>query len=120
MSHLKNWVSFIKKVSKEEGLSYKDAMVRAKERQDKGEEWMKSSRSKKGGKKGDDLSGAMPSNSEPTEQAKPASSPDQPIQWPKVSAPIASASDAKSGGKMIKRKMTKASRKSKRGTQRKR
>jgi hypothetical protein len=37
---LQNWVSFIKKVQEEEGLSYKDAMQRAKVRKDSGEKWM--------------------------------------------------------------------------------
>ena len=37
---LQNWVSFIKKVQAEEGLSYKDAMQRAKVRKDSGEKWM--------------------------------------------------------------------------------
>lgn len=37
---LKAWVNFIKKVQREEKLSYKDAMKRAKERKDKGEKWM--------------------------------------------------------------------------------
>ena len=34
------WVSFVKKVQKEEKLSYKDAIHRAKVRKDKGEKWM--------------------------------------------------------------------------------
>jgi len=38
---LKAWVTFVKKVAKEEKLSYKDAMMRAKVRKDKGEKWMK-------------------------------------------------------------------------------
>lgn len=37
---LKDWVSFVKKVQKEEKLSYKDAIIRAKVRKDKGEKWM--------------------------------------------------------------------------------
>jgi hypothetical protein len=37
---LKAWVAFIKKVQREEKLSYKDAMKRAKQRKDKGEKWM--------------------------------------------------------------------------------
>jgi hypothetical protein len=36
---LKDWVAFIKKVQKEEGLSYRDAMQRAKTRKNKGEKW---------------------------------------------------------------------------------
>jgi hypothetical protein len=35
------WVAFVKKVQKEENLSYRDAMMRAKVRKDKGEKWMK-------------------------------------------------------------------------------
>ena len=38
---LKSWVAFVKKVQKEEKLSYKDAIHRAKQRKDKGEKWMK-------------------------------------------------------------------------------
>lgn len=38
---LKQWVAFVKKVAKEEGLEYKDAMKRAKARSDKGEKWQK-------------------------------------------------------------------------------
>jgi hypothetical protein len=37
---LKAWVAFVKKVQKEEKLSYKDAIHRAKVRKDKGEKWM--------------------------------------------------------------------------------
>ena len=38
---LKAWVTFVKKVQKEEKLNYKDAIHRAKVRKDKGEKWMK-------------------------------------------------------------------------------
>ena len=38
---LRAWVTFVKKVQKEEKLSYRDAMMRAKVRKDKGEKWMK-------------------------------------------------------------------------------
>ena len=37
---LKAWVAFVKKVQREEKLSYKDAIHRAKVRKDKGEKWM--------------------------------------------------------------------------------
>lgn len=37
---LKDWVNFVKKVQNEEGLSYRDAMMRAKTRKNKGEQWM--------------------------------------------------------------------------------
>ncbi len=36
----KAWVAFVKRVQKEEKLSYKDAIHRAKVRKDKGEKWM--------------------------------------------------------------------------------
>jgi hypothetical protein len=38
---LKQWVAFVKKVAKEEGLEYRKAMMRAKARADKGEKWQK-------------------------------------------------------------------------------
>ena len=37
---LGKWVAFVKKVQKEENISYRDAMMRAKVRKDKGEKWM--------------------------------------------------------------------------------
>jgi hypothetical protein len=37
---LKAWVTFVKKVQKEEGINYKEAIHRAKVRKDKGEKWM--------------------------------------------------------------------------------
>jgi len=37
---LKAWVAFVKKVQREEKLSYKNAIHRAKIRKDKGEKWM--------------------------------------------------------------------------------
>ena len=37
---LMGWVTFVKRVAKEEKLSYRDAMMRAKVRKDKGEKWM--------------------------------------------------------------------------------
>ena len=36
---LKDWVTFVKKVQKEENLPYKQAMSRAKTRKNKGEKW---------------------------------------------------------------------------------
>ena len=36
---LRAWVTFVKKVQKEEGVSYREAMMRAKKRKDKGEKW---------------------------------------------------------------------------------
>jgi hypothetical protein len=38
---LTSWVAFVKKVQKEEGISYREAMMSAKKRKDKGEKWMK-------------------------------------------------------------------------------
>jgi hypothetical protein len=43
---LKAWVTFVKKVQKEEKLNYKDALHRAKLRKDKGEKWMTGGESK--------------------------------------------------------------------------
>ena len=37
---LGKWVAFVKKVQKDENISYKEAMTRAKARKDKGEKWM--------------------------------------------------------------------------------
>ena len=37
---LKAWVTFVKRVQKQEKLTYKDAIHRAKVRKDKGEKWM--------------------------------------------------------------------------------
>ena len=36
---LRAWVTFVKKVQREEKVSYKEAMMRAKKRKDKGEKW---------------------------------------------------------------------------------
>jgi len=36
---LRAWVTFVKKVQKEEGVGYKEAMTLAKKRKDKGEKW---------------------------------------------------------------------------------
>jgi hypothetical protein len=36
---LRAWVTFVKKVQKEEGVSYKEAMSVAKKRKDSGEKW---------------------------------------------------------------------------------
>ena len=46
---LKAWVAFVKKVQREEKLSYKDAIHRAKVRKDKGEKWMMGGRMALGG-----------------------------------------------------------------------
>jgi len=47
---LKQWVAFVKKVQKEEGISYPDAIHRAKVRKDSGEKW----KHKVGGSNGDE------------------------------------------------------------------
>jgi hypothetical protein len=36
---LRAWVTFVKKVQREEKVSYKEAMMRAKKRKDRGEKW---------------------------------------------------------------------------------
>ena len=56
---LKSWVAFVKKVQREESLSYKDAIHRAKQRKDKGEKWMK------GGDAGDSSSSMAGDYSDP-------------------------------------------------------
>ena len=56
----KAWVTFVKKVQKEEKLSYKDAIHRAKIRKDKGEKWMT------GGEKLSNSSSSSSSSSSPT------------------------------------------------------
>lgn len=38
-SSLRAWVKFVKKVQREEKVSYKEAMMRAKKRKDDGEKW---------------------------------------------------------------------------------
>jgi hypothetical protein len=60
---LKAWVTFVKKVAKEEKLSYKDAMMRAKARKDKGEKWMK-------GGNMDEMSMPVEEESMPVEEEK--------------------------------------------------
>lgn len=57
---LKAWVKFIKKVQKEENISYRDAMRRAKIRSDKGEKW----KTMKGGD-GDEMEEMKVSEQEP-------------------------------------------------------
>ena len=47
------WVKFVKKVARQEHLTYRDAMMRAKVRKDKGEKWMK------GGENGEDQDGII-------------------------------------------------------------
>ena len=54
------WVKFVKKVAREEKLPYRDAMMRAKVRKDKGEKWMS------GGESMSDNS--MPDNSMPNSE----------------------------------------------------
>ena len=56
----KAWVTFVKKVQKEEKLSYKDAIPRAKIRKDKGEKWMT------GGETRSNSSSSSSSSSSPT------------------------------------------------------
>lgn len=59
------WVKFVKKVQKEEKLSYKDAIHRAKQRKDRGESWMKGggNDSSDGNDAGNDASNDNDSNS---------------------------------------------------------
>jgi hypothetical protein len=55
---LRAWVTFVKKVQREEGLSYRDAMSRAKKRKDRGEKWMSGGGSGSGSISGGDDDGA--------------------------------------------------------------
>jgi hypothetical protein len=56
---LRAWVTFVKKVQREEKVSYKEAMMRAKQRKDKGEKW-------RGGGDGNDADfGSMPGYEDP-------------------------------------------------------
>ena len=57
---LRAWVTFVKKVQKEEGIGYKDAMMSAKKRKDKGEKWRGGSGF---GSDADDLSSESNNNS---------------------------------------------------------
>jgi hypothetical protein len=74
---LKQWVAFVKKVAKEEGLEYKDAMKRAKARSDKGEKWQKGG-AEDDAKPTDQTTAVKPTEqtpSQPTKQTTPAQTP---------------------------------------------
>lgn len=108
---LKCWVAFVKKVQKEEKLSYKDAIHRAKQRKDKGEKWMK----------GGDMDGevieevvevapSMSSLGEPTEtfSSSSSSSSSPPMMGGKSKRRTAKrSSKRRSGGKSKRRGATK-------------
>jgi hypothetical protein len=64
---LKAWVTFVKKVQKEEKLSYKDAIHRAKIRKDKGEKWMTG---------GDGTESTMPMETAETMETVPLTTPE--------------------------------------------
>lgn len=97
---LRAWVTFVKKVQKEEKLSYRDAMMRAKVRKDKGEKWMKG---------GDGSAAAAPAVAPtPAAPAAPAVAPTPPAPAAPVAAPAsttaAPAAPTKGGGKKYRRK----------------
>ena len=99
---LKCWVAFVKKVQKEEKLSYKDAIHRAKQRKDKGEKWMK------GGDMGDTEvveEVQMSSLGEPTETFSSSSSSSSPMMGGKRRT--AKRSSKRRGGKSKRRGVTK-------------
>ena len=92
---LKDWVAFVKKVQKEEKLSYKDAIHRAKQRKDKGEKWMKG---------GD--------NTPLNEETTPDELPDMEFQNPEPEMPV---EDGSVGGKRHRRRTMRMSRSRGRG-----
>lgn len=104
---LKAWVAFVKKVQKEEKLSYKDAIHRAKQRKDKGEKWMI------GGNNEMEIE-----DSEPTEN--PDSRPESPhddyidpetgLSWGMGGRRKSHKRSHKKRGKTIRRKRTRSSR----------
>ena len=59
------WVKFVKKVAREEKLPYRDAMMRAKVRKDKGEKWMSGGESMSGPNMGSEMGSEMVSEMNP-------------------------------------------------------
>ncbi len=68
---LKDWVTFVKKVQKEENLSYPEAIRRAKQRKDKGEKWKM--------KGGEGEEAVIPNNSADESPILPENNADGPI-----------------------------------------
>lgn len=106
---LKCWVAFVKKVQKEEKLSYKDAIHRAKQRKDKGEKWMK------GGDMGDTEvveEVQMSSLGEPTETFSSSSSSPSPMMGGKRRTAKRSSKrkGKRRGGKTAKRRRSRSAR----------
>ena len=93
---LKSWVSFVKKVQKEEGLGYSEAMKRAKVRKDGGEKWMI------GGNNNDSVMNTRMSKKGGSDKlvGTPISSTEQPAT---NSAKMESSPPAKIGGKKSKK-----------------
>jgi hypothetical protein len=89
---LKAWVAFIKKVQKEENLSYPDAMKRAKVRKDGGEKWMG----------GTDGSSASPSET-PQSTPTPTVEPEQPLSEAQLPAEAQPSTGGKGGNKKQKK-----------------
>jgi hypothetical protein len=92
---LKAWITFVKKVQKEEKLSYKDAIHRAKVRKDKGEKWMSG---------GDGIStgtlSTVPLTTDPSAEpdpSDPSAGPSDPSAEPDPSDPSAGPSDPSAG-----------------------
>ena len=92
-SILKSWVAFVKKVQKEEHISYRDAMFRAKARKS---EWKK------------DMKGGEPEVVEEPVVEKPVVEEETVVEKPVVEEEsVAEVTDAQAGGKKRKhRKMS--------------
>uniref|UniRef100_A0A6C0KPT8 Uncharacterized protein n=1 Tax=viral metagenome TaxID=1070528 RepID=A0A6C0KPT8_9ZZZZ len=107
---LKAWVTFVKKVQKEEKLTYRDAIHRAKVRKDKGEKWMM------GGSSPDDESSDSDDDQDMPIMDEDAETPDEDNMLGVVGDNMNSSSY---GGKRRRRKTMKRnkskSRKSRRG-----
>ena len=71
---LKDWVNFIKKVQKEENITYREAMMRAKTRKNKGEKWQSGGNSLLGNPPPPPSPPSPPSGSTPPGLAPPSGS----------------------------------------------
>lgn len=104
-SALKSWVTFVKKVQKEEGITYPEAMKRAKARKS---EW------KRGGSMDTEDDGMMPSSSSSSSSLVSSSGYDG-----DMSSSPAEVSDM-SGGKRKRRTKKRKGSKKRRGTKKRR
>lgn len=109
---LKDWVSFVKKVQKEEKLEYKDAIARAKVRKDGGETWMSGGNIPQQVGTGNTVHGGVP-----PPQTAPGGG--QSMRLPNMSATLSindiKMQPIKGGRKQPSRKQKKTAKKQKRG-----